>query len=171
MKESEGLTDTPEEQEASMQYLKVPAHLWAVLAETLALDAESKAFDPDLRRQLSIALESVETIDRPIAEEELESAYRALWIDIENGDLDANFFEHRARVRNLLLTERDCPTYTHRFTLDFTVDSFHPGELVTTKELHDGIMKCVRDHQYARGVLSDVCVLREQDIHNNTDKE
>ncbi len=43
--------------------LRVPAEAWAILAETLSMDARSTAFDPSLRVQIATALRQVEEVD------------------------------------------------------------------------------------------------------------
>lgn len=43
-------------------YLKIPASSWALLLETLHCDSESGAFDPELRKDLSKALDEIEHI-------------------------------------------------------------------------------------------------------------
>jgi hypothetical protein len=42
--------------------LRVPANAWTILEQTLRLDAQSHAFDPELRRQITEALHQVETV-------------------------------------------------------------------------------------------------------------
>jgi len=39
-------------------YVKVPTTKWDVIAETLGMDADSSAFDPELRQEISDALSS-----------------------------------------------------------------------------------------------------------------
>ncbi|MEN6550106.1 MAG: hypothetical protein ABFE07_29025 [Armatimonadia bacterium] len=43
-------------------YLKIPREQWALLLETLTLDARSSAFDPKLRRRIARALKTVRYI-------------------------------------------------------------------------------------------------------------
>jgi hypothetical protein len=43
-------------------YLRVPVEAWELLAETLTLDAQSSAFDPQLRADIRRALGQVKII-------------------------------------------------------------------------------------------------------------
>jgi len=47
----------------SYVYLKIPTKAWALLEETLGLDAESGAFDNTLREEISDALSQVEVFE------------------------------------------------------------------------------------------------------------
>ena len=46
--------------------LLVPDDAWDVLRETLEVDSESSAFDPDLRHAIKAALDQVQTITGPV---------------------------------------------------------------------------------------------------------
>lgn len=46
-------------------YLKIPAEAWALLRETLVVDARASNFDRSLRSHLIQALSQVETLDTP----------------------------------------------------------------------------------------------------------
>lgn len=48
-----------------MVTLRLPQKAWNLLAETLAMDAESGAFDPALRREILKALEKVQDAGEP----------------------------------------------------------------------------------------------------------
>lgn len=48
---------------AGMVILRVPQEAWAILEETLALDAVSSAFDPALRQTIARALAQVEIVE------------------------------------------------------------------------------------------------------------
>ena len=45
--------------------IRVPRDAWALLCETLALDARSSAFDPKLRKRIAQALRQVTEVDEP----------------------------------------------------------------------------------------------------------
>jgi len=54
-----------EQKKQKMVTLRVPGKAWDLLAETLAMDARSKAFDPDLRRRVGKALDEVQEVADP----------------------------------------------------------------------------------------------------------
>ena len=55
------MTETAED----MVTLRAPRKAWQTLVETLSLDAQSAAFDPDLRTSIRAALASVEEMNQP----------------------------------------------------------------------------------------------------------
>jgi len=73
-------------------YLKVPSSEWNLLEETLYMDSESKYFDYDLREELSEALETVQTIDKPLT---LTTEERKLVSEIVQSEIDTEqaFFD------------------------------------------------------------------------------
>jgi len=91
-------------------HLKVPAHSWDVMAETLAMDSESSSFDPDLRRQISEALQSVEVVDEPLSyETEERQLLEALYHQLGT-DSDLEQVSNPEAYRGLCLRLRDVLT-------------------------------------------------------------
>ena len=73
--------------ETEYTYLKVPSSEWNLLEETLYMDTQSSMFDYELREELTEALETVQTIDKPLTltteERKLVSEMLRMEIDTE----------------------------------------------------------------------------------------
>ena len=67
--------ETPDEPRKAEDYtvLVVPTEDWALLAETLSMDAQSGSFETELRQQIAAALDSVEEVPEEAVQTVLDS--------------------------------------------------------------------------------------------------
>ena len=166
------MTETSDTQDEPHLYIKIPARHWDVLYQTLRLDSESCAFDQVTQDQILMALCALEVIEPPLGNPDLVNAYRRLWVDVENGDLDANFFEHRATFRELTASPKK-PIFNHLYTLAITLDTDNDAESVTPRELKNAARKRLRYLQDNPEELLEACGQPEAtiEVNNGSNKE
>lgn len=62
--------------------IRAPEQAWELLHETLQLDVQSKAFDPELRAEIAKALEQVEVLPDESAPEALRRIFDRLYLEL-----------------------------------------------------------------------------------------
>ena len=62
--------------------IRAPEHAWELLHETLQMDAQSKAFDAELRKDIAEALAQVEVLPAGSASDALRRIFDRLYLDM-----------------------------------------------------------------------------------------